>query len=298
MQTPWGDVGVSDAHVHFFSAGFFRLLGAAGRLHEIGFDPPPEDPAALARLWAAELDRHGVANAALLSSIPGDEASVLAALEACPGRFYGWFFLNPTLPDAVRRAEEMFAAGMRCACLFPAMHAYSVADPRVEGVLSAAARSRAAVFVHCGVLSVGVRRRLGLPSPFDLRFSNPIDLHPVALRHPGISFIVPHFGAGYFRETLMLAGLCPNVHIDTSSSNSWTRYLTPPPSLQQVFDRALDVAGPRRLLFGTDSSFFPRGWQQAVFHSQCEALSALGVSADSAALILGGNLRRLMDAAE
>ncbi len=31
----------------------------------------------------------------------------------------------------------------------------------------------AVVYVHCGMLSVGFRRKLGLHSPFDMRYSNP-----------------------------------------------------------------------------------------------------------------------------
>ena len=102
------------------------------------------------------------------------------------------------------------------------------------------------MFVHCGVLSVGVREKLGLASPFDMRFSNPIDLHAVALRYPQVPIIVPHFGAGYFREALMLADLCPNVYLDTSSSNRWMRYQESHLGiLRQVFRRALDVVGPQ-----------------------------------------------------
>src|ERR1039458_4591984 len=137
-----------------------------------------------------------------------------------------------------------------------------------------------AVFVHCGVLSVGVRKKLGLPSPFDMRFSNPIDLHAVALRYPELPFIVPHFGAGYFREALMLAGQCPNVYLDTSSTNNWMRY--DGLDLKTVFARALDVAGASRLLFGTDSSFFPCGWNSGVFEAQARALLELGIGAEDA----------------
>ena len=132
------------------------------------------------------------------------------------------------------------------------------------------------------------------PSPFDMRYSNPIDLHPVALLHPKLNFVVPHFGAGYFREALMLCDLCPNVYLDTSSSNSWVRYHAPELDLKSVFTRALDVAGAGRLLFGTDSSFFPRGWHAAVFSAQTKALAELGVGKEHAEAILGGNLARLM----
>jgi hypothetical protein len=160
--------------------------------------------------------------------------------------------------------------------------------------LELALSHNALVFVHCGVLTVGVRAKLGLPSPFDMRYSNPIDLHAVALAFPKLRFVIPHFGAGYFREALMLCDLCPNVYLDTSSSNSWTRYQPERLDLSQVFRRALDVLGPHRLLFGTDSSFFPRGWHAAIFESQSHALAEIGVSAADARRIFGGNLMELV----
>jgi predicted TIM-barrel fold metal-dependent hydrolase len=118
-------------------------------------------------------------------------------------------------------------------------------------------------------------------------------LHAVALAHPRLKFIVPHFGAGYFRETLMLADLCPNVYLDTSSSNSWMRYLGL--DLQTAFRRALDVVGAGRLLFGTDSSFFPRGWHRAILEAQTRALLDLDVKERDARRILGENLREIFD---
>jgi hypothetical protein len=94
------------------------------------------------------------------------------------------------------------------------------------------------------------------------------------------------------RETLMLADVCPNVCVDTSSSNGWMRY-TPGLTLEQVFETALGVLGPRRLLFGTDSSFFPRGWHRAIYDRQRTALERVGASAETQALVLGGNFQRL-----
>jgi hypothetical protein len=51
--------------------------------------------------------------------------------------------------------------------------------------------------------------------------------------------------------------------------------------------------GAPRLLFGTDSSFFPRGWNYDIFEAQTKALVDLGASEDDARLILGGNLQRI-----
>jgi uncharacterized protein len=300
MQTRWGSCEVADSHIHFFSRKFFQSLAAqSGKSVEevaacVGWQLPPEEPGELAAIWAAELDRHGLSRAALIASVPGDEASVAAALAARPGRFYGYFMLNPLEDDAEARIQAAFSSGLGAVCLFPAMHRYSMHDPRVQKALEAASQFPAsAVFVHCGVLTVGVRKRLGLSSPFDMRFSNPIDLHPIALRYPGVRFIVPHFGAGYLREALMLADLCSNVFLDTSSSNQWMRYHPEAIDLSAVFRRALDVAGAARLLFGTDSSFFPRGWHREIFEQQARILADLGVSHADVKLVLGENLMQL-----
>jgi hypothetical protein len=169
-----------------------------------------------------------------------------------------------------------------------------VHDAEVLAVLDEVAHfPRRAVFVHCGVLTVGVRKKLSLPSPFDMRYSNPTDLHAIALRYPGLNFVIPHFGAGYFRESLMLADLCRNVYLDTSSTNSWMKYEAL--DLKAVFRRVLDVVGAGRLLFGTDSSFFPRGWNHAIFEAQTRTLFDMGISQSDARLILGENLEQLLN---
>ena len=64
--------------------------------------------------------------------------------------------------------------------------------------------------------------------------------------------------------------------------------------LKTVFAKAMDIYGPKRLLFGTDSSYFPRGWNRAIFDAQVEALSGLGISSDEAQGIFGGNLSRML----
>ena len=298
MLTPWGDFAVTDAHVHFFSRSFFSALGAqAGKTVEQVAEAadwvlPPEDPAELARGWKAELDAQGVARAALMSSVPGDEASVESAVAEFPDRFFGFFMVNPLEETAVERVQIALRCGLHAVCLFPGMHRYAVTDPHAEAVIRAAAAfSGRAVFVHCGVLTVGIRKKLGLHSPFDMRYSNPLELHPTALRYPGLKFILPHFGAGYLREALMLADLCPNIYLDTSSSNSWMRYEGL--DLKTVFRRALDVMGATRLLFGTDSSYFPRGWNYEIFEAQTRALLDLGISTADARLILEENLPRV-----
>jgi predicted TIM-barrel fold metal-dependent hydrolase len=299
---------VNDAHCHFFSTQFFAglgrgLAGVEGRgpseaadaaLARLGWEAPGT-PEQLADRWVTELDRHHVSRAILIASAPPDADSVGTACARHPTRFVGFFMVDPTQAEADGLAARTIERHrLRGICLFPAMHRYSLTDERVRRIFEVAgAHPGLAVFVHCGVLSVGVRKKLGLPSPFDIRFGNPLDLHPVALAFPSVPIIVPHFGAGLFREALMLADMCPNVLFDTSSSNAWRKYEGSQLTLADVFSRALDVVGPARLLFGTDSSFFPRGWVEDVFEQQTAALDQLGSSADAREKIFGGNFDRL-----
>jgi predicted TIM-barrel fold metal-dependent hydrolase len=310
---------ICDAHVHFFSPTFFttlaaqRQVAAADAVRHLGWDDP-QSVEALADRWVAELDAQGVSRAAIIASVPDDEGSVAEAIARHPSRLVGYFMLDPTKDDAENRVVRALERGLRGVCLFPAMQRYSLHDERVgriaeilasfgpagktdpaaQGGLSSSRSARGAVlFVHCGLLSVGARTKLGLPSPYDMSKGNPLDLHTLALRFPKLPIVIPHFGAGMFREALMLADVCPNVHFDTSSSNAWLKYL-PGLTLERAFETALTVLGHERLLFGTDSSFFPRGWHRVIYNLQRTALVNIGVPEADQAAIFGGNFERLL----
>ena len=312
---------VNDIHCHFFSTELFAAL-ARQRLDRLPPAPPkgsleeameedvnrqlsvslcdelgwetPGSAYTLADRWVRELDLHGVARAALIASVPSDETSVAAAVAKHPDRFVGFFMLDPSTGDPVARAKRALGElGLRGICLFPAMHHVPLHHDRIQKIVSvAAAHPGSAVFIHCGVLSVGVRRKLGLPSRFDLRLGDPLGVARLAAEFPQVPFIIPHFGAGLFRETLMAADACANIHLDTSSSNGWIRF-TPGLTIETVFRTALSVVGAPRLLFGTDSSFFPRGWQKSVFEAQRTLVASLGQSAEDQASVFGGNFDRL-----
>jgi uncharacterized protein len=303
---PDSPYAVADAHLHFFSYRYFRMLTAQrgisataenvkASIEMVGWEVPDEDPRAFARRWVEELDRHGVKQAALMASVPGDEDSVAQALDEFPDRFFGYFFLNPVAENGHHTVREALEQGMRGICLLPAMHRFSMREARVDAVIKQVTGTPGCViFVHCGILSVGIRGKLGLSCMFDMSYSNPMDLHPVALRYPELPFVVPHFGAGYFREALMLAHLCPNVYFDTSSTNSWMKLQAANLTLTDVFRKALDVVGPNRLLFGTNSVGFPQGWDRSILDQQLAVFDELQLSEQERRAILGDNLRRIL----
>jgi uncharacterized protein len=293
---------LQDAHCHFFSSRFFETLGhekyggrpvdADAIAGELGWEAPGS-PEALTDRWIGELDRNQVSRAALMASVPGDEDSVAAAVAKYPDRLVGFFALNPVAGDAEARAERAFGElGLKCACLFPALHHYHVADDRVARIFEIADAKRAVLFVHCGYLSIEARTRLGLANQIDLRLGDPLALAATAVRFPGVPVIIPHFGAGFLREALMAADVCPTIHLDTSSSNGWLKYV-PGLTLTDVFRRALAVASPDRVVFGTDSSCFPRGWRRVIYGAQRTALDEIGAEPEVCQKIFGGNFDRI-----
>jgi uncharacterized protein len=307
ISTPWGNVRLIDAHTHFFSQQFFQAFARlaqqnlpadaplAAMAQQLGVEIPPEDATQLAQRWVREMDRYGIDRLVMFTSVPGDHASVATAVRAFPERIVGYIMLDPaqsTAVDALR--EGVRQHGLKGVTLFPAMHHFHAYDERVYRLYQAAAELGLPVFMHFGVLKVSIRDKLGLPNTFDLRYSNPIDLHKAAIDFPSVNFIIPHFGCGYFREALMLGAQAPNVSVDTSSSNTWLTYMPAHLDLKTVFEKTLQVFGPHRTLFGTDSNVFPRGWRQDIFRQQVEILRDLNTTREDAELILGGNIARLL----
>jgi len=297
-----------DFHTHYFSRTFFRTLAAQSPLpgepeHKLaalaaktGIELPPEDPAAHLARWLGELQKHSLEHLCTFASLPEELPDVAAAARASGGRISGFALLNPRQPGAAEKAEQALAdGGHKGVLLFPALHGYAVDQPEVRPLLEVLERRRAIAFVHCGLLVVKLRDLLGLPRPMDLAYADPLALVPAANRFRDVRFVIPHFGAGFLREALMAGAQCANVHVDSSSSNSWRATQPEPISLAQVFERALGVFGPERILFGTDSNVFPAGWRDDRLVEQRAALQQAGADGAAIEAVLGGNARRLLD---
>ncbi len=107
--------------------------------------------------------------------------------------------------------------------------------------------------IHFGVLGGGG----GIV--FHPRMS-PLTVDPVARAFPELPIVVPHFGAGYWGDLLQLGWTHENVYVDTSGSNQWIRWMPYPLTLESLVQKAYETFGPQRMIFGSDSSYFPRGF--------------------------------------
>jgi len=143
------------------------------------------------------------------------------------------------------------------------------------------------VLIHFGVLgsSGGISSHMNI---------NPLALHDAVKAFPRVNFIVPHFGAGYPTELLHLCWTCPNVYVDSSGSNQWVRWMAYPLTLQDLFRKFYETVGPDRMLFATDSSWFPRTFTMTYLEDQHRIMRFLGFPDGDLEKILYKNAERLL----
>jgi len=294
-----GVPGLIDFHTHFFSGSVLERA-SAGSLEPMSLmsgDAAAPTSRAIEEQrarWCEELSDHGLPLAASLADHEDELEPLLAAAGSSDGRLVPFGPLDPTAPGAAERAEELLTRrGLRGLVLTPSLHGYRIDAPEVEPVLALAERLGAPLIVHCGLLPPRLAdERLG--ERFDPALSSPLHLIPAALRHERLAFVVPRFGGGFLRETLMAGEVAGNVLVDSSSDHGWLRTQSTSLGLEDIFERALGVFGPERVLFGTGSTLVPRGWRFDLFHLQREALGALDVSSGDQALIFHENARRVL----
>jgi len=289
------DLEVIDSHAHFLSRSTFqtviakqgedsmrRRLQSRSGLGEVEVPRPGED---LAARWVAEIDRYGVARIGMMVS-PDAWEEFAQAMHHFPSRFYGYALLDPTRPGVEEQARRAVRElGFHAFKLYPVMHRFHTYSEEAYRVYQVADELGVPVLHHFGV-SIGPQA--------DLRYGNPLDLQPAARDFPNLQLGIAHLGAGMFREALLLMYQTDNIYLDTSGSNMWMRYQPCILDLEDVLKRALKAAGPDRLVFGTDSSVFPRGFRIDVLESQLQALMKIGASRQDLEKIFAGNIRRLM----
>lgn len=302
------DFPLTDFHAHFFARPFFDALAEqsplpgtnAEKLERVaaqtGIELPTKGLDAHLARWIAELDANGVARMAAFASAPEEIPAVADAASRSEGRLVPIAVCNPVAPGAADRLRPLLEErGFRGVLLFPAMHHYHLSSDAVRPVLDLLEEHAAIAYVHCGLLVVKLRDLLGLPRPYDLRYADPLEVIPAAGHHEGVTFCIPHFGAGFFRETLIAGAQCPNIVTDTSSTNSWTRTQPDAPSLSEVLARTLDVFGVERVLFGTDSNVFPHGWRRERYDTWRGIADELGLSPADQRRLFAENAGDLLD---
>jgi predicted TIM-barrel fold metal-dependent hydrolase len=299
---------IFDAHVHFYSNSYFKFLikqkpnradmstelrNLAAKGH---IEIPGEDPEQLAKRWIDIMDKWKLERSILFGSIPGDEDSVVKAVQAYPNRFTGIFAVDPNSNVLMENAAKLMKEDkLKGILLYPSLYHISVNDEWLYPLYNLIQECKGIIYVHFGKLIMRPRDYADIPTTTNEEFSNPKDLISVAKMFTGIKFIIPNFGAGRLAETLLVGQECKNVYVDTAGSNSWTMEHPDKPDMRRVFQKFLDIFTANRILFGSDSGLLPRGYRYDIVDNQLKLLQEMRLPLADLKKIFYENMAGLVD---
>lgn len=188
--------------------------------------------------------------------------AVFRGVREYPERLIGFARVNPRYgAQAARELDRCFrdheAKGL---ALDPEADGFLASDLRVSIPLVEQCRDRRApVFVRCG-----------FPP------AQPGPMLPLAERFPEVSFIIGHMGLRVGQDAMRMAQRLPNVFLETSLQTA------------SLLHTAINAVGVGRLLFG---SAVPYGIPRAELR---KITARKDIPADHQALILGGNMGRIL----
>lgn len=253
-----------------------------------GYEPPessPPDDATQADRWAAEIDRYGLRAVGFVTGGGNDNLAQIIA--RYPDKFIGFAHNYPFADDAAAELKRAVTElGMKGYKLLAPMLDRPIEDEAAYPVWEMCAELDIPVLVHFGIQGGGG----GIAWHENI---NPLKLHNVAKDFPDVTFVIPHFGCAWIRETLQLCWACANVSIDTSGSNQWVRWVDGDWTVKKLFRKYIETIGAERIIFGSDSSYFPRGFAVRYLDDQIRDCRELGLTPDQLQLIFAGNAARL-----
>ncbi len=239
-----------------------------------------------AQRWKQELDTHGIHAVGFVTGGGNDNLATICG--RYPEQFIGFAHHNPFRPDA---ADEL-----RRAVRDLGLRGYKLLAPSIDQPIES--RSIYPVWEACQELEIPVLIHFGIQGGSGgIAYHeniNPFKLHDIARDFPQVPFVIPHFGCAWERETLQLCWACPNVSVDTSGSLQWIRWVPGEVTVKYLFRKFYETVGPRRIIFGSDSSWFPRGFARRYLQDQFRDCVDLGMPDAHLQLIFGRNAARLL----
>ncbi|TRO48816.1 amidohydrolase [Candidatus Bathyarchaeota archaeon] len=237
--------------------------------------------------WVADMDAKGLSRVNFVMGGGNDNLAKIVSWH--PERFTGIAHHSVWEEGAAEELERAVKElGLKGFKIIASSQQRPIDDKAAYPVWEMAENLEVPVLIHFGVLGGG-----GGPA-YDLRNLNPLTLWKVCSDFPTLNFVIPHFGACYWRELLQLCWQCPSVHVDTSGSNQWMRWMPYDLTMKDLFRKAMETIGPDRLIFATDSSYFPRGFSVEYLREQLRVCHDMGLEEESIEKIFYGNAARLL----
>lgn len=239
----------------------------------------------LSELWYEQAVRFNLEKVVFVTA--GGNENSLKLLQKHPDKFVVYAHHDPTVDDAAEELERRLGQGFKGYKILGPAVSVPLNDPSLYPIWEVADQHEIPVLVHFGIMGAagGIAHHVNI---------NPLIIHDVAKRFKRIKFIVPHFGCGYVFETLNLCWACSNVYVDTSGSNQWMKWMPYELNLEILFRKYRETIGSERIIFGTDSSWFPRGFCKAYLDEQVRAMINVGYSDDEIDRVLYKNISEMI----
>src|SRR5690554_2188958 len=245
----------------------------------------PEEFEAYLQRWVKEVDHYGLRRLNFVSA--GDNDRLAEVVRRYPNRFTGFAHHRLEPGSHVELKRAVTELGLRGFKQLGPTTDFAFEDPGLWPTWEFLAENELPALIHFGFLGRG-------GGVVEHPRMSPLSLFQTARDFPEINFIIPHFGAGYFQELLAMCWSLPNIYINTSGSNQWMRWMPYELTLEGLFRKALETIGAGRIVFGSDSSAFPRGFAVRYLQDQVRACYTLGASDQEVAAIFGGNAAKLL----
>jgi uncharacterized protein len=288
-------VSVKKDYIEKYGAQKYNKLEEKNKYQSIlwrkawGFpDPEPagDNVKETAKRWIGEMDKY---NLERLVFVTGGGNQILSQIiNLYPDKFIGYAHHNPFSKNADKELEHavknLNLKGYKI--LAPDLKG-KLDDPSLNSLWDVAEKYQLPVLIHFGIMGAAG----GIADSYNI---NPMVIHDVARTHPDIPFIIPHFGCGHPEQLLQLAWVCPNVYVDTTGSNQWTRWMPYPLTVKDLFKKFYETVGPERIIFGTDSEWFPRGFVKRYLDDQLRDCYELGMKEEEIKCIFRDNIAGLL----
>jgi hypothetical protein len=253
----------------------FRIWDDHCHLGQVPGDTPEERMTALVRF----ADRVGIERLLVSQGYSADlhptpeqfreeNDRVMRAVRLFPNRSYGSVYLSPAYPEfSVQEFDRCVRDGpMVCVGEIEADKPCSV--PEMDRIVERAAAMNMPILQHTWL-------KIGGNEPGE---STPYDVVALARRHPGVSFVCVHTGGDWERGIRIIRST-KNVYAEIAGSNPTAGFV----------EMAVRELGAERVIYGSDVG-------GRSFASQVGKVLGADVPDAAKELILGGNLRRLLEA--
>ena len=240
--------------------------------------------------WLKELDKYNIEK--IVFTTAGDvncsNENMRKIVSVAPDKFVGYAYLDIFKNNAHEELDKAISEyGLKGLKILAPDLDERLDSKKLTPLWEVAEKHKIPVLIHFGILGAagGISEHVNI---------SPIILHDVARAYPEVPFIIPHFGCAHTKDLLQLAWVCPNIYIDTSGSNQWVNWMPYPLTVKDLFKKFYETVGPKRIIFATDSSWFPRGFVKKYLESQMKDCVELGMSDDDIYNIFNGNIRTLL----